>query len=303
MSSENSQLRADLAHALEQLEDHLAQLDARLRAETDYPTWAWQQADAKIGRRQASLVIQALDFQDGQDAHHTRIAPALFGAAPETLAAARAVNHWKNRVRAALAPMAKREILVTDPDTGAERKEPLDKVALRWLKHPRFHKRQALRELVVIDHPVTKGTFFWARLRKILRIDKAEAIRRLRVRLDHTDTPELRLEWDRLQALSPHEPLAVVNAPHIHPKVNLVLQTVDGIKRVSKRGVLPVLYPDRPGVAGPDIRPLPDDPADTPTRLRRSDVQIEDTPFLPSLHIHRYRADCRYRNINHEDIS
>jgi len=293
MSSENSQLRADLAHALQQLEAQLDLLDARLRAEVDYPTWAWQHDDPKSGRRHASLVIQALDYQDGQDAHHTRIFPALLGAAPETLAIARAINHWKSRVRAALAPMARREIVVTNPDTGTDIKEPLDKVALRWLKHPRFHKRQALRELVVIDHPVTKATFFWARLRKIQRIDKAEATRRLCERLERADTPELRLEWDCLQALSPREPLAVVNAPHIHPKVNLVLQTVDGIKRVSKRAVLPVLYPDRSGTTGPDIRPLPDDPNDSPTRLRRSDVQVEDDPFLPSLHIHRYRAGYR----------
>lgn len=290
---QDSELRAVLAYAVQQLEVHLDILDARLCAEDGYPTWLWKQPDAKAGRRQAGQVIRAIDYQDGQDAHHCRVAPGILGAAPETLAAARAVNHWKQRVRAALAPMAKRRIVVQDPETGKAVKRPLDKVALAWLKHPRFHKRQALRELVVIDHPVSRATFFWAKLPKIQTIDKTEAIKRLRERLERGESPELRLEWDRLQVVSDRERLAVVNEPHIHPKVNLVLQTVDGIKRIPKRGVLPVLYPDEPGAAGPDIRTLPDEPPPAGHRLKRSDVQIEAEPYLPSLRIHRYLPPYR----------
>ena len=291
--AQDSELRAVLAYALQQLEMALDSLDARLCAEDRYPTWLWKQPDAKAGRRQASQVIRAIDYQDGQDAHHCRVAPGILGAAPETLAAARAVNHWKQRVRAALAPMAKRKTVVQDRDTGKTIKRPLDRVALAWLKHPRFHKRQALRELVVIDHPVSRATFFWAKLPKIQSIDKAQAIKRLRERLERGESPQLRLEWDRLEAVGDGERLAVVDEPHIHPKVNLVLQTVDGIKRIPKRGVLPVLYPDQPGASGPDVRALPDEPPPAGHRLKRSDVQIEAEPYLPSLRIHRYLPPYR----------
>jgi hypothetical protein len=290
---DESELRAVLAYAVQQLDGHLEILGARLCAEADYPTWLWKQSDAHAGRRYASQVIQAIDYQDGQDAHHCRAAPGLLGGAPETLAAARAVNHWKQRVRAALAPMVKRTIVVHDPETGKPLKRPLDKVALAALKHPRFHKRQALRQLVVIDHPVSRATFFWAKLPKIQTIDKVEAIKRLSERLERSDSPELRLEWERLQLIGARERLAVVNEPHIHPKVNLVLHTVDGIKRIPKRGVLPVLYPDQPGAAGPDIRALPDEPPPAGHRLKRSDVQIEAEPYLPSLRIHRYLPPYR----------
>ena len=193
--------------------------------------------------------------------------------------------------------MAKRKIVVQDPETGKAIKRPLDKVALAALKHPRFHKRQALRELVVIDHPVSRATFFWAKLPKIQTIDKVEAIKRLSERLERNDSPELRLEWDRLQAVSDQERLAVVNKPHIHPKVNLVLQTVDGIQRISKRGVLPVLYLDQPGGIKPDIRALPDEPPPAGHRLKRSDVKIETESYLPSLRIHRYLPPYRVLSV------
>ena len=296
---DESELRAVLAYAVQQLDVHLEILGARVCAEASYPTWLWKHADANVGRRHASQVIQAIDYQNGQGAHHCRVAPGLLGAAPETLAAARAVNHWKQRVRTALAPMAKRKIVVQDPETGKAIKRPLDKVALAALKHPRFHKRQALRELVVIDHPVSRATFFWAKLPKIQTIDKVEAIKRLSERLERNESPELRLEWNRLQVVSAHERLAVVNEPHIHPKVNLVLHTVDGITRIPKRGVLPVLYPDQPGAAGPDIRVLPDEPPPAGHRLKRSDVQIEAEPYLPSLRIHRYLPPYRVRSEEH----
>ncbi len=97
---------------------------------------------------------------------------------------------------------------------------------------------------MVIDHPVSRATIFWAKLPKIQTIDKVEAIKRLSKRLERSESPALRLEWERLQLVGACERLAVVNEPHIHPKVNLVLNTVDGIKRIPKRGVLPVLYLD-----------------------------------------------------------
>jgi hypothetical protein len=52
---------------------------------------------------------------------------------------------------------------------------------------------------------------------------------------------------------------------------------------------LPVLVPLQPGERLPDFVPIAPEPLDTP-RLRRTDVRIEDEPFLPSVRIHRYRC-------------
>ena len=52
---------------------------------------------------------------------------------------------------------------------------------------------------------------------------------------------------------------------------------------------LPVLVPLQLGERLPDFVPITPEPVDTP-RLRRTDVRIEDAPFLPSIRVHRYRS-------------
>lgn len=55
---------------------------------------------------------------------------------------------------------------------------------------------------------------------------------------------------------------------------------------------LPILVPLSPGEDLPEFVPIAPEPLDSP-RLRRSDVRIEDTLFLPSIRVYRYREPYR----------
>jgi len=293
MSSVDSQLRADLANALHHLEEAFDVLHARLCAASEYPTWVWKETDPLRGRREASRIIRAIDYDDAQDPHESRICPALLGAAPETLAAANAVNNWKLRVKQALAPMKGRMITEVDPRSKKPVKRPLEKVALKWLQHPRFHRRQASRQIVVCNEPIARASFFWAISSKNQKISRDDAIQMVEKRFEQGDLLWLRQAREALLALRANEPLAIMDQPHIHPKVNLVIESAHGVKRIPKRAVLPILYPANPNQAAPDLRPLPDEKPVESSRLQRSDVKVEREPFIPQLRIHRYLPHCR----------
>jgi hypothetical protein len=293
MSGIESQLRAELATALHRLEDALGVLDARLAAETGFPLWVWQQADPREARDHARAVVRAIDYVGEQAPSATRICPALMGASPGTLAAARAVNRAKAELKAALAPMDGRTItLGEDPETGEPIEKPLLKVALRALKHPRFHRRQALRNIVVLDEAPTYAAFTWARLRKIQTTTVASVRADLLDRIDVEPSAALLAQLERLDSLPPDEPLAIVKPPHVHPRVNLLLPDAskgEGATRpAQRRATLPVLYPAERGEASPRLRPLAEEPPPGPTRRTRRDQRVDPEAFLPSLHIHRY---------------
>ena len=244
--SNESELQADLADAVNTLDKALAVLDARLRAESGYAQWVWgqeqQYQDKKRtpqqrynnARDKARAVIRTIDYVDGQTKRETRICPALLGASKNTLAAARSVNQAKAEVEAALAPM--RDVMVLDKnmETGNLVKVSLQKVALRMLKHPRFHFQQATRQLVVLDLAPESATFVWTVCPRISSITKEQVVKRIESKLRHDiQNPALLADLKKAKQLKDDERLAVVRPPHIHPRVNLVFK--DGGQYVNEQ--------------------------------------------------------------------
>lgn len=295
MSSIHSEIRTDFANALKELEVRLDILDARLRAESGYPQWVWKVEGRLPARDQARAIIRATDFIDGQDPHETRICPALLGASYETLAAARAVNQAKMKLDAALRAIDELTEIRIDEHTGEEAKLPLLKVALASLKRPRFHRRQALRKLVVLDRVPDKVSYTWARLNKVERTSRDELLERLEKWIeDQGFSPDRRHDLDVLRSFTRNEALAEVRPPHIHPRANIVTPGEDGVERAQVRAVLPILYPAEQGDRVPLFRALPTEVPTGDKRVRgrprdpKGKPRVGTTPILKSLPVYRY---------------
>lgn len=286
----NSELQVALADALSTLVARLDALDRRLIAEAGYPQWVWHAPGKLPARDQARAVLRAIEYIDHQDPHETRICPALLGASDETLRAARAVNATKIELEAALRAIDPVLQVRRDPKTGVEITERLLKVALAEIGYKRFHRRQALRKIVVLDRRPNKVSYTWAQLPKIERTDR-ETVRAQLQRMFEEGGATLRLveDLERIEALPAATPLALVRPPHIHPRANLVYGVRGHSTRAQCRAVLPILYPAAYGEPLPALRALPDDPPIAPTRARRASVQVADTPYLMTLPVHRYR--------------
>ncbi len=301
MSSHHAQLRADLATAITSLKEAIDTLVQRIRDDRDYPAWAQAAPDAPDARNKAISTAWGLHYLDGQDPHETIRCTALIGASAETLACVESVNQAKQALQTALHAMDGIHVKVQDPATGEWVMKPLIKIALASLGHPRLHRRQATRRLEILERAPSSASFTWARLRKVQRITVEEARAMLQEQIEKTAGRIIQhqRDLDRLQALQADEPLAIVEAPHLHPKVNLawVVKTEHGTETIRgmRRAVVPIFYPSHSGAPLPRLRPLPEAPPAPGSRLRRSDVLVEDEPFLPSIHIHRYREGIQGR--------
>lgn len=295
MSSTHSEIRIDFANALKELEARLTILDARLQAESGYPQWIWKVEGRMPARDQARAVIRATDYIDGQDPHETRICPALLGVSHETLAAARAVNQAKMKLDAALRAIDALTESVIDEITGVETKQPLLKAALASLKRARFHRRQALRKLVVLDRAPEKVSYTWARLNKVERTTRDELVGRLEQWMEEQGFSQDRQhDLGVLKSLTRNEPLAEVRPPHIHPRANIVTRCEDHVERTQVRAVLPLLYPAEPGDRIPLHRALPPEAPSGDKRRRgrpqnpESKPRVSTTRILKSLPVYRY---------------
>jgi hypothetical protein len=283
-------LRATLATALHQLETKLEHLDEQLRIEFGYPQWVWQGSNLEEDRQRIRTIIRAIDYIDEQEATGTRICPAVLGTSRETLDIVHQINQAKKTLQAALQAMDDVLVSIEDPITGEIMERPLLKVALAALRHPRLHRRQATRQLVVLDTPPDSISFTWARLPKIETTDKDRARQLLEVRLARYGSRQSILqELAKLEALPEGENLAIVKPAHVHPRVNLVFSEADGrVRRTQKRGVLPIFYPTQKNSPLVRLRPLADESPPIGERLKRSDVRVDPEVFLPSIHAHRY---------------
>lgn len=296
MSSLASELQAGLATALNNLEERLDQLDVHLKAEAGYPLWVWKTEHAYSERDYARTILRATDFIQGQDANATRICPALMGASAETLAAARAVNAYKQKLDAALKAIDRYQ--ESRPD-----EESLLRHQLGLMGRVHFHRRQALREIVVLERTPEKVSFTWARFNKVLCTNRDKLLERIEKWIEHRGfSPDRIHDLDVLRSLPHNETLAEVRPPHIHPRANVVTSAWDGdLKadrkaRIQVRAVLPILYPAERGDCVPLQRALPLEaptgdkrPRGTPRNpVSEPRRRVGSIPILKSLPVYRY---------------
>ncbi len=216
----------------------------------------------------------------------------MIGTNAETLTSATALNESKDAFKAAVIALktlrkSAADSLLTElvhkRDSGVSQ-------AMRRMGTARLNLKQAYRHVPLLETRPIKVGFTWSKQgRTIQRVSVAE-VRRLLER--RTETPQTRQELERLSRVPTDEPLARVRPVCPHLRANVAFN--DNVRPVRRlvQTPLPLLVPLRPGEPLPNFVPIPPQPTGA-SRLRRSDVRLEDDVFLPLLQVFRYREVYR----------
>lgn len=244
-------------------------------------------------RAKAAGLYQALWYQDGQEGRETLTCPGIVGADADTMALARDCNAAKDAFKAAVLalktlPRPQANRLMEDLH---QRAEPVAE-AMRRMGAARLNLKQAYRHVPLLDRRPDKIGFTWSNQgRTIQRTTVAEARRLLERR---AETPEVNQALAALARVPESEILARVRSVCPHLRANLLFAS-NGERRLIQ-APLPIMIPLKAGEGLPDFVPVGVEPSGQ-ARLRRSDVRIEDEPFLPIIRVHRYLAPFRQTGI------
>ena len=289
-------LRFDLFSSYEALLQKLVSFSAALRNDHALPLWVsrteQELADQKDMRQKAIQLYQQLWYLDAQEGRETITCPGLIGVSGDTLNAALACNEAKDVFKSAVLALKalgknQADILLSDLQT----REPEVSLALRRMGTARLNLKQAYRHIPLLKIKPVKVGFTWSKQgRTIQRISVAEARRLLSKR---QSTPLIQGALSKLASLSENEILARARSVVPHLRANIVFDpnTVTPHRRLIQTP-LPLLVPLLPGENLPEFVPIPPEPIGQ-DRLKRSDVKIDDTPFIPMLGIYRYKEMYR----------
>jgi hypothetical protein len=243
-------------------------------------------------RDKAVMLYKTLWYEDGQDGRETLTCPGLVGASSDTLQVAHECNKRKDLFKKsvlALKALSKPQVESIMIDLHARDEEVA--LMMRRMGAARLNLKQAYRHIPSLDTWPTKVGFTWSKQgRTIQRTSVAEARRLLERRKDST---QVHIELERLSKISENEVLARVRRVCPHLRANIVSPAENNtIERKLIQAPLPILVPLKVGQSLPEFIPIPPNPVGS-VRLKRSDVRIEEEPFLPLIRIHRYYESYR----------
>ncbi len=292
-------LRVELLSRFEALLARLDDFCAAVRQDVDLLVWVsrteTELAEHLDMRFKAIQLYRALWYEDSQDGRETLTCPGIVGASLATLEAARACNTAKDEFKAAvLALKALGRIETHNAMNDLHRRWESVAVAMRRMGAARLNLKQAYRHIPMLERRPLKIGFTWSKQGRVIQRTSVAAARRLLEQ--RVETPQTRLELQRLAEIRDPEVLARVRGVCPHLRANLVFAVAEGSSEVHRRlmqAPLPILLPLRRGERLPEFVAVAPDPPTTP-RLRRADIRIEDEPFLPSVRIHRYRDPYRF---------
>lgn len=290
-------LRAELLASYESLLEQVDACSTAIRRDGGLAAWVSrtdpEMADGLDMRLKAIQLYRALWYEEARDGRETLTCPGIVGASPETLDAARACNAAKDRFKAAVLALKSLERLERrDAMTDLYRRQETLATAMQRMGAARLNLKQAYRHMPLLDQRPLKIGFTWSKQGRVIQRTSLAAARRLLEQ--RAETPQTRLELQRLAQLREDEMLARVRGVCPHLRANLVFAARDGasVRRRLMQAPLPILVPLRPGQPLPEFVPVAVEPPLAP-RLRRADVRIEDEPLLPSVRVHRYRGAYR----------
>jgi len=287
MANLDSQARAMLIRKIGELETALFNLGASVVADGGRPAWVEDQDDPRTARQVCAAFIQRLDyFSDELEPGGTERLQGLIGSSEQTLGWVAVVNSLKQALHGFLMDL---DCGVLEGPRGHPTQRLWTARLLAGIGRARFNRRQAVRSNTVLAQQPLAVSYFWGRVRKIVRVtrDEARALLEKRVAEAGDIDPGHRAQLENLLSLPEDEPLAQVQQLREYPRVNLSFATPEGPVRKQAMAASPIFYPADIGARAPEIIPLPK-LENKRGRLRRNDLSIEPKPFLPAIRVHRY---------------
>lgn len=232
------------------------------------------------------------EYLDHQKPRDILVGAGLVAASRHTLEAIHQLNQAKDNFKAAILALKAAKISVSDPYLTAQFEETLDKRplitthTLRKLGLPRLHLKQCYRSIPILPARPHKVSWTWANTKAITRINTQEAENLL---LKQGNDPGIMMQLQKLYALSPNTPLAIVQELAPHLRANIVLPApTGGTTRIMVKGPVPLFYPYDSPLPLPPLRPPGKKRGKNKERPIRADVKLAAEPFLPAIRVYRY---------------
>ncbi|MBZ5487944.1 DNA replication terminus site-binding protein [Halomonas aquamarina] len=251
-------------------------------------TWAFHQPVVATDWLRKALLD--MWHQEGQDGRETRNYVGVIAASEALMEAIVCINQAKAHISELL-----QRIKSLSPKAFGEIKQRLPKrhpyvdEVMRQSGFARLHLKQCWRQLPIAEAPVARIRLAWySSGRSIKRLSVQEAERKL-AQLD-TEAAHVRIQLRKLAGLPSDEVLAQVQAqaPLMRANLFFIEPLPDGHTRRAFNIAMPLFVPAHEQRLPHINLPAPQPPAQR-TRARRRDEKLEQTPFLPSLRIYRYK--------------
>jgi hypothetical protein len=286
MTDLDDQAQLLLREHIDRLETALRELGQAVTRDGARPLWIEGHDKIIPAREACAAFINLVDYTDELDPGGTERLQGLVGSSEETLSMLGKVNGLKKDLHEFLMCL---DCGVIEAPRGRPVHREWTASLLTAMGRARFNRRQATRSFTILDERPMAASYFWGRVRKIIRITRDEARVMMEKRMAESEgkNPSLLYQYECLLNLPENEPLAQVQQLREYPRVNLVFESPIGPVRKQVMASSPLFYPALPFEKPPEVIPLPD-PEKKRKRLRRSDLAIEIVPYLPAIRVHRY---------------
>lgn len=282
---------ADLVATFDQLVVTTGELCDSIRTSHEGIWLPLSQEEQSQGIRQidkACTMFMDFWYQDGQDGRETRSCFGFIAVNEATLKLANKVNDLKDTFKQLVQTLQKQNKQQWLELKGqlARRHSSLQE-QLHFSGLSRLHLKQTWRTITVTDRtPVRVGFNWYHSGRSIQKVSVQQAYDAL-ARLD-TSSAHIQTQLSAVSQLASHTPLAKVQNLAPTMRANLFFEDGKTPARQAMNISLPILFKSHKEKRLPQHNEPEIDPPQTRQRAVRSDRKIEDTPFLPSIRVHRY---------------
>ena len=278
-----------MQNTFKKLQNQLVNIDGNLPAWFKIYSVIFQTHNTNV-RSDIADFLATTEYLDGQLPREIIIAPGLVGASPATLALIHELNSIKDAFKMAVLALRRS---TTSPWTNSTflneefAKHIPIRTSLERAGLSRLHLKQCYRKIPVFDHKPNRVSWTWANTRSIKKISLTQAEELLH---KCGKDPGIERQLKLLQSLHPDEKLAIVQdlAPHL--RANIVW---DNKKRSMVKGPVPIFFPLNPGEDFPIFIMPTEKKGKNKEKPLRSDVKLEEKPFLSAIRAHKYLAQAQ----------
>jgi hypothetical protein len=279
-----------IAQALRELERRLDLLVQALSHESA-PVSVEGARTAREARRLVCETYAIIDYAPDDQANESPVCLGVIGGSAAVIDRAEAVNEAKLELRDRCKAISHLRVRVPVKDGRGGRvvkSLPLVRVILRELQRSDLSLLAAYRQIPILTGRVKRVAYTRARTRAVYRKDRA-AITALLQGQDRPGTDDDLARLKRLPASETH--LALVKEHYTNVRANVWFNGLDARNRgrVQVSAELPLLYPLGRLKDIPEIK-YPEPEAGTRPEIRQRTGKLEDTPFLETLPVYRYRS-------------
>lgn len=281
----------DLIQTFDNLVETTAMLCRSIRREQQgiwVPLTQTEQLNATTELDKACNILRDFWYQDGQDGRETRSCFGFIAVPQATLDLANNVNKLKDTLKHQTQVMQKQNKQHWLELKGQlARRHPSVQAQLHFSGLSRLHLKQTWRTITVINRtPVRIGFNWYHSGRSIQKVSVQQAYDALS-RLDTTSS-HIQTQLSAVAKLSVNTPLAKVQNLAPTMRANLFYDDGETPLRQAMNISLPILFKShKDGTLPQHNEPEIEAPTQR-QRAVRSDRKIEDSPFLPSIRVHRY---------------